>query len=92
MPCDQELLTQDQLLDDVFRFCIARARERDLVQRSHPGMGDRQMGATELEVLQEFRRGVIERPWAASDGLDFFRTYAIRDRHHPDYRPAWASP
>jgi hypothetical protein len=91
MPCDQELLSQRELLDEVYRFCIARARERVFVHRSHPGMDARLMGETEIEVLREFRREIVDRPWAATDGLDFFCTYAMRDRHHPDYRPEWAS-
>lgn len=79
-----------ELLDELSAFCLQRARER-AVAAWGGGEEERARSREAVQSLRALRRDYLEQPWAAFDGLDFFLTYAMRDRHHPDYRAEWTA-
>ncbi|GEB17088.1 hypothetical protein GUY44_24285 [Pimelobacter simplex] len=82
-------IADPELLDEVYRFCVARAKE--IATGALPGheRDSRSNAQSMLKLFASMRRDVLANPWSGSEAVDYFRRRAMRWKDHSDFDPIW---
>jgi hypothetical protein len=82
--------TDQELLDELYRFCVSRASARAAEAVGDNDAGARRHAQITLQILLEMRLSVLNRPESGAAAIEYLRRYAMRDDDHPDFKPEWA--